>query len=199
MSSDVIQEGDLLANIPQLRYQDYNLQDPEKYPQFQAEQYMSKQIDLITQTEKIVSQEWIEKLASSGLLNLLRIPHFGRSPEVNAVVKLLLSCVHEWYLWLEGKIDLNIDVIHRITNLSKVGDDPGAHFVGKKLDRKLVVKLNRELKLTKGMRAYDSADIEDRALQFTVQLLVGRVLRKCRPNEVPTWAIDLSTHVKEGK
>ena len=34
MSEDFLEEGDLLANIPQLRYQDYNLQDPEKFPQF---------------------------------------------------------------------------------------------------------------------------------------------------------------------
>lgn len=29
MSEDVIEEGDMLAKIPQLRYQDYNLQDPK--------------------------------------------------------------------------------------------------------------------------------------------------------------------------
>ena len=71
MSKDVIEEGDLLANISQLRYQDYSLQDPEKYPQFQADQYMSRKIDLITQVENIVPQDWIVNLASSGLLNLL--------------------------------------------------------------------------------------------------------------------------------
>ena len=54
MSEDIIEEGDLLATIPQLRYQDYNLQDPEKYPQFQVDQYTSRKIDLITQVEKIV-------------------------------------------------------------------------------------------------------------------------------------------------
>ena len=56
MSEDVIEEGDLLENIPQLRYQDYNLRDPKKYPQFQADQYMTKKNDLITQVEKIVPQ-----------------------------------------------------------------------------------------------------------------------------------------------
>jgi hypothetical protein len=35
------------------------------------------------------------------------------------------------------------------------------------------------LKLKKGTRAYDSVDIEDRALCLTVQLLTGQVLRKC--------------------
>ena len=103
-----------------------------------------------------------------GTIELLRIPHFGRSPKVNAVVKLLLSCVHDRYLWMESKIDLNIDVIHRMTGLSKVGDDPSVHFVGKKSDRKLAEKLTQELKLKKGTKAYDSADIEDHALRFTI-------------------------------
>ena len=57
MSEDVVEEGDLLANIPQLRCQDYNLQDPKNYPQFQADQYMTRKIDPITQVEKIVPQE----------------------------------------------------------------------------------------------------------------------------------------------
>lgn len=87
----------------------------------------------------------------------------------------------------------------QITSLSKVGDDLGAHFVRKKLDHKLAARLTKELKLTKGMRAYDSTDIEDCALRFTIQLLTGRVLRKCRPSEVPMGTIDLATHEKEGK
>ena len=34
MSEDVIEEGDLLKSILNLQYQDYNLQDPLKFPQF---------------------------------------------------------------------------------------------------------------------------------------------------------------------
>ena len=63
---------------------------------------------------------------------------------------------------------MNIDVIQKITGLSKVDDDPGAHFVEKKLDHKLTAKLTRELKLTKGRRAYDFVDITDHALWFTI-------------------------------
>ena len=69
---------------------------------------------------------------------------------------------------MDQKIDLNVDLIHRITDLSKVGMDPGVHFVGKNLDQKLAAKLTKEHKLTKGTRAYDSADIQDQALRFTV-------------------------------
>ena len=100
---------------------------------------------------------------------------------------------------MDRKIDLNVDVIHHITGLSKVGVDPYPHFVDKNLDQKLVAKLTREHKLSKGMRSYDSAEIQDQSLRFTVQLLDGWVLRKCQPNEVPTGGIDLATQPKEGK
>ena len=34
MSEDVLEEGVLLGHIPTLKYHDYNLLDPEKFPQF---------------------------------------------------------------------------------------------------------------------------------------------------------------------
>ena len=102
---------------------------------------MIKKIDPITQVEKIVPQDWIASLASSRLLKLLKILHFSYSPKVNVVVKLLLSYVHDGYLWLESKIGLNIDVIHRIKGLSKVGDD----LVYISLVRNMIVSLQPSL------------------------------------------------------
>lgn len=156
MCEDVIEEGALLGQIPNLKYQDYNLLDPKKFPQFQVDQYMCKRIDPVRKYEVLALQEWIEKIAHSGLLNLLGIMHFACSPKLNVVVKVLLSYVHDANLWLDRKRDVNVDIIHRITILSKVGMDPASHFVGKKLDRKLVEHLTKEFKLTKVGRAYDA-------------------------------------------
>lgn len=66
------------------------------------------------------------------------------------VVKVLLFYVHDRYLWLDRKIYVNVDVIHRITELRKVGVDPALHFVSKNLDQNLATKLKKEFKLTKG-------------------------------------------------
>lgn len=74
-----------------------------------------------------------------------------------------------------------------------------SHFIGKNLDGKLAAKLTKEFNLTKGGRAYDTADIEDEALQFTIQLLAGCVLRKYRPTEVPAVAMELITQEKDEK
>ena len=134
---------------------------------------MCKRIDPITQADILAPQEWIEKPAPSGLLNLLWIPHSSQRPELNATVKVLLSCVHDGYFWLNKKIDLNVDVIHHITGLSKVVTDPSSQFIGKNLDQNLVAKLIKEFNLSKGTRAYGVADIQDQDLRFTVQLLAG--------------------------
>ena len=143
MSEDVIEEGSPLGQILNLKYQVYIILDPEKYPHFHVDRYMCRRVDPITNVETLAPQEWIEKLAPSGLLNLLCIPHFAHSPKFNAVVKVFLSCVHDGYLWLDNKIDLNMDVIHKINGLSKVGVDLALHFMGKNLDRKLSAKLTK--------------------------------------------------------
>ena len=143
MPEEVWEQGNLLGKIDQLKFQDYNLQDPQKFPQFQADQYLVVREELVTKRQRLALQPWIEVLEPSGLLNFLRIPHFGQSVEVTIVVKMLLSCMHEGFLWLDRKVDLNVHLIHRITGLSKRGVDPAKHFVGKELDRQTTERMKR--------------------------------------------------------
>jgi hypothetical protein len=67
----------------------------------------------------------------------MKIPHFGRHQEVNAYVKLLLSCFHGGYLWLDRCITIDLVLIHRITGLSMQGLDPQDFYPGKVADRAL--------------------------------------------------------------
>ena len=76
-------------------------------------------------------------------------------------------------MWLDRRVDIMIDLIHRIIGLSKTEVDPVAHFVGKDQDRKLVTWLIKKYNLTRGGRAYDIAQKEDKPLRFIVQLLAG--------------------------
>jgi non-ribosomal peptide synthetase component E (peptide arylation enzyme) len=66
-----------------------------------------------------------------------------------------------------------IDLIHQITGLSKFGTDPATHFVGKDQDGNLVVRLIKKYNLTRGGRAYDATQIEEKTLRFIIQLLAG--------------------------
>lgn len=125
---------------------------------------MPMTVNPATKVEALSPQDWIASLQSSRLLNLLQIPHFGHSNEINAVVKLLLSCMHGEHLWLDSMVDLTIDLIHRIISLSKNGADPVTHFVGKDQDQKLATKLVKKYNLTRGGRAYDVVQIEDKGI-----------------------------------
>jgi hypothetical protein len=80
-------------------------------------------------------------LAQSTLLNLMNIPHFGRHQEVNACIKLLLSCYHGGYLWLNHCITVDPTLINRITGLSIQGPEPQNFYLEKTADRALAHKI----------------------------------------------------------
>ena len=64
---------------------------------------------------KIVPQQWTHNLAQSTLLNVMKIPHFRRHQEVNVCIKLLVSCYHGVYLWLNQCITVDLTLINQIT------------------------------------------------------------------------------------
>jgi hypothetical protein len=85
----------------------------------------------------IVPQPWMKEIARSMILNVMKIPHFGRHQEVKACVKILLSCYHGGYLWLDRCMILDVELIHMITGFSMQGPKPHHFYPGKTLDRSL--------------------------------------------------------------
>ena len=98
IDSRVKEDGDLLGYATVVKFIDYNLGDSKTYPQFWSDQYLMIQKNPRTGADEYVPMEHVHVLEWSGLLNLLRIPHFGRGAKVNAMVRILLSCVHGGYL-----------------------------------------------------------------------------------------------------
>jgi hypothetical protein len=54
---------------------------------------------------------WVIGVEKSGILNLLEVPHFGRSLEINAYVKLLFNYVHGGTLWLDPLVLIDTTLI----------------------------------------------------------------------------------------
>ena len=133
----VKEEGNLWGNMHAVKFADHNLGHYKLYPHFRRDRYMTIQRNLRTKRDEFVPMAHASHLAESGLPNLLEIPHFGRGPEVNAIVRMLLSCVHGGYLWLGSPIDVFVDLIHRITGLSKTGNDPQINIDGNTKDTRL--------------------------------------------------------------
>jgi hypothetical protein len=64
----------------------------------------------------------------------MKISHFVCHQEVNACVKLLLSCYHGGYIWINRRISVDPTVIHWITGLSLKGLDPQQFYPGNTSD-----------------------------------------------------------------
>ena len=69
--------------LTMLKFSDFNLGDRKVYIMIASHKYLT-----ITKgnNPKIVPQQWTHNLAQSTLLNVMKIPHFGRHQEVNACV-----------------------------------------------------------------------------------------------------------------
>jgi hypothetical protein len=113
--------GTQLGHIPALKKNDFNLRDRKNYAMLAPHRYLMK---MTVKKPHIVSQPWIKELAQSMILNVMKIPHFGRHQEVNTCVKILLSCYHGGYLWLDKCITVDLTLIHLITGLSMQGPNP---------------------------------------------------------------------------
>jgi hypothetical protein len=80
--------------IAALKFSDFNLGDHKAYNMLTPHKYLTRTKG---KNSNIIPQSWAMILAQSTLMNVMNIPHFGRHQEVNAYVKLLLSCYHDGY------------------------------------------------------------------------------------------------------
>jgi hypothetical protein len=81
--------GSHLGQIPLLKKNDFNLGDRKNYAMLAPHRYLTKSTG---KKPRIISQPWIKELAQFTVLNMMKILHFGRHQEVNACIKILLSC-----------------------------------------------------------------------------------------------------------
>jgi hypothetical protein len=116
-----------------LKLSDFNLRYRKNYSMFSLYKYLTR---MKGKNSKIIPQPWMMNFMQSTLLNIMKIPHFGRHQEFNACVKLLLSCYHGNYLCL-----FDLTLIHRITGLSMQGPNPKEFYPEKATDHALAQKI----------------------------------------------------------
>jgi hypothetical protein len=91
----------MLGTVENLKFEDHDLSDEKKFLELAPKKYLKRVIFLETSFILVEPQTWATGLDKSRIMNLLEIPHFGRSVNINTCVNMLLSCVHGGYLWLE--------------------------------------------------------------------------------------------------
>jgi len=131
-------------------------------------------------------------MEKSGLLHLLWVPHFQRTPITIFVIRQLLFLRHDEYLWLEEPVPIMVDLIHRISRLPFKGKDPATIFEGKGSDLALVKAMKTKYKLEKKKRGYAISSIKDKGVHVATQILADKVMRKCRTNEVSALVVTLA-------
>jgi hypothetical protein len=84
--------------IMTLKFNNFILGDCKNHSMLAPYKYLTR---MKGKNSKIIPQPWNMNLAQSTLLNVMKIPHFGRNQEVNVCIKILLSFYHGSYLWLD--------------------------------------------------------------------------------------------------
>jgi hypothetical protein len=147
----------------------------------------------------IIPQLWTMNIARSTILNVMKIPHFIRHQEVNMCVKLLLSCYHGGYLWLDRHITVDPALIHRITGFNMQGPDPRDFYLGKVADRALMQCIKDTYDdVDKGKWGYKVASIQNGTVHLACELIIGKLIRKKKPMKVMGFVIDLAGKCVEG-
>jgi hypothetical protein len=113
--------------ITTLNFSNFNLGDRKNYNFLSPYKYLTR---MKGNKSKIITHPRTMNLVQPTLLNVMKTPHFVRHQEVNVCVKLLLSCYHGIYLWLDKCITVDLTLIHRIIGLSMQGPDPQGFYEG---------------------------------------------------------------------
>jgi hypothetical protein len=188
--------GPQLGMILALKISDFNLDDRKNYAMLTPHHYLMKTTG---KKPKIVPQPWIKEIAWSTILNIMKIPHFDRHQEVNACAKILLSCFHGGYLWLDRRITVDLMLIHLIIGLSMQGPDTRKFYPGKTSDRSLVQRIKEAYgNVEKGKRGYKVASIQDGTVRLTCQLITDKLIRKNRPTQFTDFIVELEEKCIEG-
>jgi hypothetical protein len=151
--------------ITTLKFNGFKLGDHKNHSMLAPYKYLTRTKG---KNSKIIPQPWTMNLTQSTLLNVMRIPHFGRHQEFNACVKLLLSFYHGSYLWLDRHITVDPMLIHKITRLSMQGPDPQDFYPRKAIDRALAQKIKDTYDdVEKGTQGYKVASIQNVAVRLS--------------------------------
>jgi hypothetical protein len=87
--------------MEKLSCSDHDVSDVGELPEFSQQVYLDS-IGIGPFGDPILQPKpWATGLANTWILNLLKIPRFGRGKEVNNCIKQLIVVLHGGFLWME--------------------------------------------------------------------------------------------------
>lgn len=131
LPESVLFEGNFLACIYNLKMEDWDLGDQDKFPQLASKKCLKKVYYEEFDVTCVEPMNWVAGFGIVMLLNMLWVLHFSHT-NINIIfVHQLLTQVHDGCLCLGETISITNMLIHRITLLPSQGLDLVEAFVGK--------------------------------------------------------------------
>lgn len=163
MPKAILVNGSLVGRINEITFSDHDFHNKNKFPNFVPQYYIQQTVIEEGLPPVLKFQQWDIGLELLGITQLLDVPHFGCSMYITNYVKTLLSVVHGGYLWLKPPVSIDAELIHIITGIPMVGEDPSLLFADKMNDRVFVAQISAEHNLRRGNRGLLVCNIEDKA------------------------------------
>lgn len=178
-----------------MKFDDYDLANEETFPELALEYYLERVF--YDDVMKVESMPWARMLSNARILNLLRIPHIERHPIIIVCVRHLIALAHDGCLWIQNKIQIDVALIHWITDLPKKVPHPMAQY-GKTWELKVAARVKKYYKVGRDSRGFLVQPLKDPVIHLGT-LVIGCKLRcKCCPKVVLAHFITLERQCEKG-
>jgi hypothetical protein len=116
-------KGFMLDKMAALKFVDHDIIDEQNFPELARDNYFC--IRSVPGTREILleTKRWEIGLKKLGIMNLLEVPLFEHSLEINSYIKLLLRYIHGGTFFLDPPVSIDTALIAQIIGILKVGKD----------------------------------------------------------------------------
>jgi hypothetical protein len=188
----------LLGCMQKLWYSNHNVADMDKLPEFARKVYLDSVGTGPFGDPILQPKQWETRLANTGILNLLDIPHFGKGHVVKNHVKKLMAVTHGGYLLMEDPISIDVEIIAFIIGVPSRGENPMKYLDDKTKEKVLVEEMKKTYGTERGSCRIIIKCINDAAKRLATKLMACKLLRKCRKEEFPVGVIAAASQCMEG-
>jgi hypothetical protein len=130
--------------------------------------------------------QWLTGLYNFRIMNLFDILHFGHGKNY---VKQLVSQVHGDIIWMDRMVQLDVELISKITGLHILGAQPKEYLDNKVGEKEIVELVKGQLSTIRGNKGIVLKDINGNVTIFKRNSMSCKMLRKIRKEETPTGLI----------
>jgi hypothetical protein len=188
----------VLGCVEKLQYSDQDVADVDKFSEFAKQVYLDSVGTGPFGDPILQLKQWAVRSANIEILNLLDIPHFGRSRDVNNCVKQLMAATHGGYLWVEEPVSIDVELITFIIGMPSRGENPMQYFDDKTQEKVLAEEMKKTYDTERGSRGIIIKRISDATTRLATKLMACKLLRKCRKEEALAGVVAAVAQCAEG-